>query len=310
MFRFHFFLASSLICLAVVLGGCESTVFDPFENDERYFTVYGYIDVLETNHKIRVIPVTRQTGVITSPADGNAFIDAEVTSTELVTGNTVRWRHALEKLEDGTYAHIFRSSFRVQAGRTYRLEITRSDGIVTSAETTVPFISTATLLQRNPITYSADSTVLSQRIHIPGVASPWKMDAIYLWSGGTLNTRMNVPYERTGSRSEDGGWDMTINLTEDQAAVRADIQSFVDAGIIAADTPVTLVAMGLRIRVLDDRWDPPEGIFDPEILASPGTLTNVVNGYGFWGSVGLYTQEWNICELSEALGYVPALAGC
>ena len=69
-------------------------------------------------------------------------------------------------------------------------------------------------------------------------------------------------------------------------------------------TALTLVSMGVRIRILDANWDPPEGLFDPEVLAQPGTLSNVENGYGFWGSIGVYTQEWPVTiDFSRLLGY-------
>ena len=38
--------------------------------------------------------------------------------------------------------------------------------------------------------------------------------------------------------------------------------------------------------------------------AQPGTLSNVENGYGFWGSIGYYVQEWETSfEFSWLLGY-------
>ena len=305
-----FFATLMSVLLIMALSGCEETVLDPFQNDGRYFTVYGYLDVLETNHEIRVIPVTRQASVITDPSAPNASIDAEVTTTQLSSGNVTRWRHSLERLEDGTYAHIFRASFMVRADDTYRLEVTRSDGIATSAETTIPYISDASLLQLDPIVYSADSIPQTQRVLIPNVASPWNIKAVYLWGGGLINTRVFLPYGRPGRRTEEGSWELTINIEADQEAVRRDIQDDVDLGRLPPGTPVVLSAMGLEIRMLDSNWDPPDGIFDPETLAVPDVLSNVENGYGFFGSIGFYAQEWNACDLSGPLGYLPGDQAC
>ncbi len=298
------------VCGIVLLAGCEDTVIDPFANDERYYTVYGYLDVLETEHTLRVVPITRQSGVIQTPADPAADIDAVVTTTELSSGQSVRWVHGLEELDDGTYAHIFRATFRVEQDRTYRLEITRSDGVVTWAETHVPYIAEAALFDRAPIDFGADSTHLSQEIRMPGIASPWAMEAMYIWGGGDINHRVYVPYGRVGERTTDGDWVFELTITEDQPHVRANVQGLIDIGRISAGTLGELKAMGLRLRILDDRWDPPEGVFDPEVLARPDGLSNVVNGYGFFGSMGIYVQEWNTCELSELLGYWPAGVLC
>jgi hypothetical protein len=140
-------------------------------------------------------------------------------------------------------------------------------------------------------------------IKIPGLASPWDIQAIYLWASGPINRRIFVPYGRAGQRTEDGGWQLRINISDDQADVIENVAWSVEQGMISAGDAFGVSAMGLQIRVLDENWDPPEGIFDPEILAQPGTLSNVENGFGFFGSVGLYIEEWNVEHLSPLLGH-------
>lgn len=297
--------------LFVLFAGtsCDDSFIDPFENEDRFFTVYGFLDVLEVSHAVRVIPVTRHAERITDPADPQAAIDARVVSTDLLSGETVAWTHALERLEDGTFGHVFRARFIVRPGRTYRLEVIRSDGVRTTAETTVPSIPDAALFRLAPPLFSADSTVVTQEIDMPRITSPWAIQAVYLYGGGIVNRRVFVPYGRAGGRTGDG-WHLTLNISADQPAVRAAIAEDLAAGRLAEGGPVFLTAMGLQLRVLDQNWDPPEGVFDPEVLAQPGALTNVEHGYGFWGSIGLYIQEWYAGDLSEALGYSLCGANC
>lgn len=297
------------LLLLLLLAGCEDTLIDPFNNDGKYFTIYGYLDALERNHEVRVIPITRRGQKITNPENPQSQLDAEVRSIDMLSGQTVQWTHYLERLDDGTYAHIFRASFLVTAGATYRLEVERSDGIMVYAETRVPIVNNAALFEAEPVYFSEDSSLVYQDIHIPEIDSPWDIQAIYLWGGGPINRRVFVPYGRRGQRSEDGGWDLRVNISEDQAVVKENI---LNSRIQGFENPVqvNLSAMGVQMRVLDENWDPPEGLFDPELLADPDRLTNVVNGYGFWGSVGLYRQEWNACVLSGVLGYSPAAEGC
>ncbi len=298
-----------LFCLLFVLTACEDTFIDPYNNDERYFTVYGYLDALERNHEVRVIPITRTPQRFTNNENPESQLDAKVRSINMLTGETTEWRHSLEELEDGTFGHIFRATFLVTAGVIYRLEVERSDGIMAYAETTVPSIPSASLFESGPVQFSDDSTIVFQNIHIPQISSPWDIQAVYLWGGGPINRRVFVPYGRRGERTADGGWDLTVEISADQQFVRENIeQSRIQGFEVPVD--VVLSAMGVQVRVLDKNWDPPEGIFDPEVLADPGILSNVENGYGFWGAMGLYRQEWNACELSGVLGYEPALPGC
>ncbi|MEM8486440.1 MAG: hypothetical protein AAF564_12885 [Bacteroidota bacterium] len=300
----------ALFLLACLVTSCDDAVIDPFNNDGRYYTIYGFLDALERNHEVRVIPVTRRGEKITNPNNPESQLDASVRSIDLLSGQTTTWRHSLEELEDGTYAHIFRATFLVTAGATYRLEVERSDGVVAYAETTVPLINTASLFEKGPVVFSADSSIVTQEIFIPTVDSPWDIQAVYLWAAGPINRRIFVPYGRRGSRGPNGGWNLTVQISEDQIPVMENVEQSRIQDFENPNIPVILSAMGVQVRVLDENWDPPEGEFDPEILANPNSLTNVVNGYGFWGSVGLYREEWNMCELSGALGYTPSVAGC
>ncbi|MDX1546823.1 MAG: hypothetical protein R3247_07545, partial [Rhodothermales bacterium] len=273
--------AALLLPLALVLGlACGDTGVDPFDNDGRYFTVYGYLDVLETEHAVRVVPVTRIPQRITDPLDPEAALDAVVTSTDLTTGEVIRWRHTLERLADGTYGHVFRAAFLVQPGRRYRLEVARSDGKTASAETDVPIIGDAAHFDLAPVEFSPDSTVVTQEVYMPGVASPWRIEAVYLLTNqvrdeGTLNGRFFVPYGRAGERTADGGWRLQLTISEDQIPVREELAEFRRQGVYDSTAAVILESMGVQIRMLDANWDPPEGIFDPEVLAQPGAFSNV-----------------------------------
>lgn len=293
----------TLLLVAVFVSGCDDTIIDPFDNDEQYFSVYGYLDMLETEHALRVVPVTRFAENIESTVGGRQAIDAEVYTTDLLTGQRTRWNHEYSQLDDGTWGHVFKGQFLVKADHTYRLEVIRSDGKMTTAETTVPTFHTSTLFEKSPIVFEQDSTVAFQDVMIPQIASPWEMTMIYMWSAYPINRRMFIPYGRTGTRTPDGGWQMRINLSDDQVAVKEHVRDSFERGIPPGAETYVLTAMGLQIRVLDDNWDPPGGVFDPEVLAQPGAMSNVENGFGFFGSIGLYTEEWNIAEFSDALGH-------
>jgi len=268
----------------VILTGCSETSLDPFENDDRFYSIFGYLDSRQTDHQIRLIPITRFAENIEAWTPDVANLDARVTSTDLSTGSQTRWTYSLERLEDGDFGHIFRSKFIVRPGRTYRLEVTRSDGTITSAETTVP---------RFPITVPNPDTLFypyeiapdsgeATSVYLPDIASPWDMFVTYDLQG----TFIRLPYGRPGSRTDDGGWVFDIDMAGDAPRMRDEL------GLPPGSQLPLLHAILLQVRALDSNWDPPNGVFDPEILAQPGTMSNVENGYGFWGSIGLYQYTW------------------
>ncbi|MFT4604652.1 MAG: hypothetical protein ACI9W4_001385 [Rhodothermales bacterium] len=300
-----------LLFLAFSTFACSDTTLDPFDNDERYFTVYGFLDELDQNHSVRVIPVTRTPELILAPTEDNR-IDAKVFSTDLTTGLVREWTHSLEQLDDDTYGHVFRSRFIVMPGRRYRLEVIRADDKMAWAETQIPTIPDAALFQKGPITFSPDSMQIRQQITIPRVASPWDINAIYLLNnqndgqepgGGALQAFFFVPYGRSGLRTADGAWSVTLDLTQDTETVRQIIADFRADGVYD-QSPESVMSMGVQVRIMDGDWDPPLGVFDPEILAQPDVIGNVQYGFGHFGALGVFREEWPVNRaLTLALGY-------
>ncbi len=218
--------------LLLATAACGDPIIDPFDNDDHFFSIYGFIDVLTEQHVVRVIAVARTPERIENPDE--AFIDASVTSTDLSTGLSHLWTHSVERLDDGLYAHIFRASFLVQPQHRYRLRVRRSDGATTTAETTVPLLRDATLFERHPINVASDSSVVTQDIFIPGISSPGDLEVIYryqavlarpFFANVVVRSRVAVPYGRAGERLGNDGWQVTINISDDQALVLEDVRS-------------------------------------------------------------------------------------
>lgn len=287
-----------VVFAGLLLAGCDDDFIDPFENEDHYFSVYGFLDPAATEHAVRVVPVTRLTESFTSLSDPAATLDARVTSTDLQSGETQRWQHKIKRLTDGSLGHVFYGKFQVRPGRTYRLTVERADGKTTTAETTVPFTSQIQTFERGEVVIASDSSV-TQEVFLPGIVSPAEITVVYFtWNNG-LNGGQNehnlIPYGRVGERVE-GGWRFTIRLTEDTPKVKSMIK--------VQGQHLVLDNMAVQVTYLDDNWDPPGGIFDPQVLAQPHTLSNVSNGYGFWGSMGLFRTDWRVGrDFSLLIGY-------
>ncbi len=288
-----------LTVLLLATAACNDTFIDPFDGQGRYYTIYGFIDEAKNfepgaEHAVRVIALSRFPERILAPTS-EAAIDAVVTSMDVRTGESHRWNHTLEELSDGTFAHIFRTRFFVRPGRTYRLEVRRSDEVTAIAETKVPASGSIEATVASP-RVDPQSGAITQEIHLTQVPSPWDIDVIYRVGSDFRATPFPLSYGRPGTPTDDGGWRFTVNITEDLGRLSNLL------GIPVSD--IEFPNMGLKIRLLDGNWTPPEGLFDPEVLAQPGTLSNVENGYGFWGSIGLYQHDWRVSdELRGLLGF-------
>ncbi len=287
---------------AVLLTACETfeeTVVDPFVGQDRYYSIYGYLDASATEHQLRVTPVRRTPERITSTTEPNAFIDARVVSTDLETGSSVEWRHELLLLRDGTFAHVFRTPLRVIAGRSYMIDVIRSDEATSSAVTTIP--SLPSFVVPDVSSYRSVDGHSFQDIHLEGIVRPTQIEVIYdVSDGGRTQARVARQYGRVGAAGPNGGWDFTLDLLADGIAVIAAVESEIGFQVF-------LNEMGVRVRWTDEEWPITDGAVDPDVLAQPGGLSNVENGYGFVGSVGEYIRFWPVVDsdMKVAMGFQP-----
>lgn len=277
----------------VLFSACDSTFIDPFENEDRFYTIYGFLDQTTNfqpgaRHAVRVIPVTRSAERIEDPSDGQASIDARVFSIDTMTGQEIEWTHSLDRFENGNYGHVFRSNFSVVSGRTYRLEVRRSDGIITSAETTVPSLSSVVAQRPLPVRSEPDQQVL-QDILLPGIASIWDITVIYRLRSPdcfTANTSVHrLPYGKSGALT-DGGWRLTTRVSDDKETIAEQ----------RTDPILFLCSMGVEVKVLDSNWPLPSTGEALAPLSFENLPSNVQNGYGFWGSIGLLQSDWQISD--------------
>lgn len=282
-----------LVC--ALLSGCDTATIDPFNNDGKYYTIYGYLDQSKNfqnnTQTIRVIPVTRRPENITAPNDPQADLDGRAFLTDLLTEQTQELPHTLQEFEPGKWGHVFRFPLFVAPNRGYRLEILRSDGIMTIAETKVPAVSSIRM-EQGSIQQTADLDAV-QDLLLTGVNALWEIDMIYFTGGpGCFSSSPNlVPYGRVGSATDEG-WSFQLNLTKDKETLAERFQT----------SNLFFCGLGIRAQIMDDQWVFPEGEIDPELQALPEGLSNVENGFGFFGSIGLYQHEWDLSsELAGVL---------
>ncbi|MEM8485208.1 MAG: hypothetical protein AAF564_06640 [Bacteroidota bacterium] len=281
-----------LVLYCLFAWGCDDAFIDPFKNDGKYYTVYGFLDESKNfsagaRQAFRIIPVTRRAAQISSASDPDADFDGRVFLTDVNLEQTREIPRELRELEPGIWGHIFETQLFVQPNHVYRLEIMRSDGIIASAETRVPATSSMRIVQDMPVA-NADSTIITQDVRIDGARSLWELDVIYYTGGASCFTASpnTISYGRAGA-FEDDMWHLQLNLSEDLATM----------GLSNAN----ICSMGLRARIVDDQWLFPEGTLNLEALTLPQSLTNVENGYGFFGSMGLFQSDWPLLAEVDAL---------
>ncbi len=293
-----------LVIIAIALSGCDQSI-DPIIGEDRPYTLWGYMDAHANIQRVRVFPIRDQL-----IADPSAPIYATVTSTNLTTGETHTWVHIDEACcgstaKDSVGGYLFEAEFEAQYEHRYRLSVRRSDGVESSVEVTIPPPVEVELIdERNrsivPVHIKGkppnlvDLAVTYDAITLPP-ANPWP-------PGSTTPPAVRLPVEVSYSRKEeplDDGWRLEVNLREDFALV----QEQFEINCLSRDH-IALRRIYLRFLAADEQWAPPDQSFDPNLLIEPGTFSNVVNGYGFFGGGYTVVTAWiPTLELQRNLGY-------
>ena len=264
-----------LLLIFCLLVGCEEEIA-PFSSIDFPFSIWGVINPQADTQAVRIFPIDPTLDLVPSET-----IDA--TTSVIDVDNDVR--HVLvdsvTQLPSGDFRHTFWAQFEVVHGNRYRVEVERSDGLITrSDEVRVP----------EPISLSAPEPTDAQisDILLPVIIdgnppSLPRIDVTYnSFSANNLGTRqqdnpITLNYANTPVIINDT-LTLNIDMQEDFTTIRSIFNSRDLDGQICIDN------ITIDVHVGNEEWRSPTGVFDPNVLVEPGTLSNVENGFGFFGA--------------------------
>ena len=271
----HVLLWAAVIAAALPLWGCKEDVTAVLGTDMPY-TLYGVLSPQLDSQWVRVFPIEDRL----EPA-ADAQLDAVFTSRDLTTGEEFVWRDSVIMDAFGQHAHAFWAPFRAEYGHTYRIVVRRSDGLETSVETTVP-PETHVVIQppeSQPTRVLAPVLIEGAAPRLLRIEVVYSVGFLPAGSGGLQSDNVIVPYDGR-QRQVSEGFVVPINLSKDVDAVRDSLQRRTERPVDRA-VGILLNRLTLRVIVAGEDWNPPGGVFDPEVLVQPGVLSNVENGFGY-----------------------------
>jgi len=284
----------AMMAAVTLWTGCEDTV-NPFVEEDRYFTVFGYLDTATDEQYLRVIPLRTDFAALEA-----GQIDANVTTVEQETGRTIAWRDSLITFDDGSSGHVFVSNFRPIPGWTYNLTVAREDGKRAEATTTIPVVGGVELDEPTISVAAVFQKIRWDNVDFP----PFRVEVWYRFlnaSPGQPFLDAVIPYGNVGDLYgqvfQGNKWEVLVRLTDDKEEVTKALG-------VSDDAAPFLMSVGMRLTMTSDSWRPPDGVFDPEVLVQPGTFSNIDAGFGFFGSVNQYTYEWTLePNITQLIGY-------
>ena len=266
------------VLLLIVSAGCEEAV-DPIIGSEYPFTIWGFMNAGADTQYVRVYAISDRIG-------GDATrIDADVISTNLTTGERRTWTYMTVHFDSVNTGHVFWSPFRAVNDQEYRLEVIRSDGMLSSAEVRVPSevefdVDVYAEGAFAPVRINGDIPVLigpKVTYDLINVPPPIRLEFV----PPPVRHPVTVEYDHALKQTSTG-WEVLVDMVRDTSAVRAE---YVANCLVTASVPnIWLHDVTFSVVAADSTWRPPGGIFDPNVLVVPGTMSNVENGYGFFGA--------------------------
>ena len=253
------------VVLGVLLAACDEPL-TPIVGTERLYTLYGVFTPSRDTQSVVVIPIRDRL----DPGAPSATIDAQVRSLDLTTGEMVTWQDSLvlfdDPLQRKPFNHVYWAHLRAVPLHTYRIEVERSDGKLTLAEALVP-------PKPDPVVEAPrlfGQSLANQRVVWLNTKRLLNVVVSYTVRTAKEIRTIDFPYE---SEQEGNQSIVEIDLSADFNA----FTHLMNDGVVSLDT------LQMYVFSVNEAWNPPGGVFDYDLLAQPGTFSNVENGFGFVG---------------------------
>lgn len=274
----------------VALGACDHS-FEPIENSDLHFSIFGYLDASADTQWVRVMPVRPL--ILTTPERPEATVTLE----RLRGGSPVVLRdsifrftqHNQEVGSDGVFLHNFWTTERLEPGTEYRLTATRADG--TSSASTV----------RIPADYHVE-VWLNQSSHPSGLALA---DSLRVVGGEHPVFIRHILHFRDSCGAV---VDTIIRRTRRPPTDTSDTYSrpAVKWSISRMGCGPPVVEKRELVFVVSGQPWPEEGL-SPWSLNVPELFSNISNGLGFFGGVLSKLVPYEDCLIE---GQVPPPQFC
>lgn len=263
---------SVLSLVAVLLVGCEEDIARP-PDLPAYYTLWGAFDPLAGMQAVRVVPITDTVGLGSADA-----LPAVVTSVDLQTGVETPWRDSVVVFSNGGYGHVYLADLRPAFGSLHVFRVLDEGGTETSALVSVPPLVEPIL--QTPILGASRVDYPHLWVDAPRLN---RVRARYALEDETCDPRsVERELAPTIASPVEFGWRTLLPLRDEARAI-----------ILGNDNrPLALLGIEMIVEVASEDWRPPGGVFDPEVLVEPGTLSNVTNGFGFVGAAYEVSVSW------------------
>lgn len=265
----------AFICAVLLYTGCEPS-FNPIKKNDRYFSVFGYLNASADTQYVRIEKL--RDGMATN-APGT--LDVEVTLKNMETGQSEFLQDSLFHYYQQGNAHNFYTSMEINPTQKYRLEVDGEEG-TSSAEVEIPdSFPEPEVLVNDDFRTEIKMSRINKLIAVKTIFHTCTGD---LGCGCTKPTRYIYSHLNDTLQMNDGSVKASINLLDEKKKIFRNFPPNENYYIVRYDI---VVAEGMP------SW-PDFANLDPEMVALPHMATNINGGVGYLA--GIVSDTLNISD--------------
>jgi hypothetical protein len=255
---------------------CEFA-FDPLEENNKYhYSIYGYLDASADTQWVRVMPV--RDSLLATPGS----FDVKVVLEDLTTGNSVTLKDSLFGYVQGTTAHNFWTTMKLNPNGIYRLVAEGSGGKMSSVTVELPAD------YPTPRVRIADTALTDEhdRVYIEGVNQLVDVATVYYYENSEEDMRssyFSIPHLQDSSRTTTGGYLVIIDPYEEADEVNERMPH----GARVEHKQIFVASADPEFNALFKEWD--------DRIKFPNGISNVKNGVGYVAGIVSKTIPYKSC---------------
>lgn len=282
--EFHCFIFTGLL---LIISGCGDS-FQPFqENDQYYFSIFGYLDASADTQWVRVTPARQEYNM---PQE---IPDMLVTLQHIESGKSVIMNDSLFVSGEGFTILNFWTTMDMEPEQTYRLKAEYPSGNTSMVMITTPEdFSTPIALEQTsyvgPTTYSlyVDDSVE----HLIDVRTKWYVR--FYAPGFEENKLYTFSYKDTGRRipAYGGVYSFPLKPKVERNKIEDENRALLRSG-----TEMEILHRQIFVASGGPEWNEDISSLDDVAYALPGNITNVENGLGYMVGVISKTVPYATC---------------
>lgn len=281
------------ISLITATISCKDSFQALEDNDQYYFSIYGYLDAAVDTQWVRISPAREQ---IETPAD---IPDMSVTLENLDTGKIITMNDSLFQINGANYLNFWTTE-SIENSQRYKLVAERPTGEKSQVTVDIPdeIPVPIVIIQKffgQPTTYQV---IVSDDVYVADVQTKWYVRIHY--PGEVVSKVFTFAHRNTASHTDSYGGAYTYHLSPDE-----ELDEIEKKLVFSAEGEVEVIHRQIFVASAGSEWMPEVSSLDDITYSLLETFSNVEKGVGFLTGIDSKYIPFKSCLTEDEVTNIP-----